>query len=259
MASDLLSVSEIKEHVATGLSDTALERIVDSADAYILRMKGQHDPEDPDTTITYETERTDLYRMWLPRKATEIETFEERHSYLGAGWQERPEGYYRLADQGQSVLSLGRRFYNLLRVEFTPVSENAIRAEMPDRLGASGVAGHGAGIGARRYVLLQGKEQAKGAAGDTVAAVTWARIRGAGVMGKSAMYEHPNFKVNHPPPGVTREAIQWVLDSAANFISPPKEDDENDEFACEYVAEVLRGDFAGHLYAATLKERPLAQ
>lgn len=127
MASDLLTTAELREHLETGLSDAALERLVDSADAYLIRMKGQHDP---DATMTYETERSLPFRLWLPRTASDITSVEERQTYLGAGWQTREEGYYRLADQGQSVLSLGRRFYPLLRVEFTPVPENDIRAEM---------------------------------------------------------------------------------------------------------------------------------
>ena len=68
MASALLSVTEVKEHVATGLSDTALERVVDGEDAYIRRMAGEHDPAG---AMTYVEDRPD-YRMSLPRAASAV-------------------------------------------------------------------------------------------------------------------------------------------------------------------------------------------
>ena len=92
MASDLLTVAEVKEHVETGLSDTALGRLIDAQDSYIRRMVGPHDPA---TTMVYETDRNldevtigairerataTLQRIWLPRPAASISTVEDRSS-----------------------------------------------------------------------------------------------------------------------------------------------------------------------------------
>ena len=127
MASDLLTVSELKEHVTTGLSDEALERLIDSQDAYIRRMVGEHDPA---TTLVYEVEMTDYRRLWLPRPAVSIAMVEDRYLFRDSEWNVRDSTDYYLSDQGRSV-NLGCRapFRERVRVTFTPVSENVERTQ----------------------------------------------------------------------------------------------------------------------------------
>ena len=127
MASDLLTVAEVREHVTTGLSDAALERVIDGQDAYIRRMVGEHDPA---TTMVYENDnRTIDCRFWLPRPASSIDMLEDRRRYYG-GWFVRDASAYYLSDGGRSVnISWGQSFRELVRVTFTPVPENIERAQ----------------------------------------------------------------------------------------------------------------------------------
>ena len=74
-------------------------------------------------------------------------------------------------------------------------------------------------------------------------------------MGKAALLsEHPSFALPPTPagagePGFKRGA-EWGLKAAAAFISPPKVDGEDEEFACEDVAEVFRGTLRERLFEA---------
>jgi hypothetical protein len=79
---------------------------------------------------------------------------------------------------------------------------------------------------------------------------------------KPATYEllkgHPNFRFPELPNYFDLEDIvEFVLDSAANLVSPPKVDGENDEFSCESLAEVfkyeLKSEVTKILKAATDK------
>ena len=133
MPSELLTVAEVKEHVTTGLSDTALGRLIDAQDSYIQRMVGPHDPA---TTMVYETESgyasgQGLQRIWLPRPASSISTVEDRYPY-DSEFTVRAGSEYYLSDGGRSV-NLKLHFYEffrpVVRVTFTPVSENAERAQ----------------------------------------------------------------------------------------------------------------------------------
>ena len=126
MASDLLTVDEIKEHVTTGLSDAALGRLIDSQDAYIRQMVGQHDPA---TTMVYEDDRGLGYqRIWLPRPAVSITTVEDRHP-MDSAWAVRSDSTYYMSDEGRSVVIWGEFFRTRVRVTYTPVSENMERAQ----------------------------------------------------------------------------------------------------------------------------------
>ena len=130
MASELLTVAQVKEHVTTGLSDEALGRIVDAQDAYIRRMVGPHDPA---TTMVYERDTLPgTHRFWLPRPASSIATVEDRYLY-DAVWTVRDDTGYYLSDGGRSVslnhLYLSEWFREVVRVTFTPVSANAERAQ----------------------------------------------------------------------------------------------------------------------------------
>ena len=134
MASDLLTVAEVKEHVTTGLSDTALGRLIDSGDAYIRRMVGSHDPA---TTMVYEDDIGPGSRsIWLPRPAVSIATLEYRR-LLDSAWTVRDAKTYYLSDEGRSVTVIRRgwdwgrydQFQARVRVTYTPVSENAERTQ----------------------------------------------------------------------------------------------------------------------------------
>ena len=139
MASDLLTVAEVKEHVTTGLSDAALGRLIDAQDSYIRRMVGPHDPA---TTMVYETDDgrdnargwrdgQGLGRVWLPRPAVSISKVEDRYLFDSV-WTVRDEKDYYLSHGGRSV-SLNQNirewFRSVVRVTFTPVSENAERSQ----------------------------------------------------------------------------------------------------------------------------------
>ena len=134
MASDLLTVDEVKEHVTTGLSDAALGRLIDSGDAYIRQMLGQHDPA---TTMVYEMDLDPGYQsIWLPRPAVSIATLEKRRR-LDSAWTVQDAETYYLSDEGRSVQTTrslwtwgwGNRFEMRVRVTYTPVPENAERTQ----------------------------------------------------------------------------------------------------------------------------------
>ena len=64
----------------------------------------------------------------------------------------------------------------------------------------------------------------------------------------SNMDEHPMFDLPEFPDvsidkDSTRAVVEWTAKSIAEFISPPKDDDEDNDFACEDVAAAIRGHF----------------
>ena len=137
MASDLLTVAESRSTWTTGLSDTALGRLIDAQDSYIRRMVGPHDPA---TTMVYETDRNldgdrdrGRQRIWLPRPAAKYCHCSQTAIYLIRSGAVRDGSEYYLSDGGRSV-SLNGQFFRewfrpVVRVTFTPVSENAERAQ----------------------------------------------------------------------------------------------------------------------------------
>ena len=69
----------------------------------------------------------------------------------------------------------------------------------------------------------------------------------------AALLQHPRFRVpTLPYVSDEREFLagaQWALESAAAFVSPPKEAGEDDEFACDDVARALKGQLWDSLRA----------
>lgn len=64
----------------------------------------------------------------------------------------------------------------------------------------------------------------------------------------ASLMQHPNFTVPpFPKDGGAEAIIRWSLHAAASFVSPPKVDGEDEEFACEDVAKTLRGALADRL------------
>ena len=53
-----------------------------------------------------------------------------------------------------------------------------------------------------------------------------------------------------PEDGTTPSVIEWTLAAAAELISPPKVDGENNEYKCEDIARSLRGPLRDKLMAA---------
>ena len=126
MASDLLSVAEVKEHVSTDLSDTALERIVDAQDLYIRQMVGVHDPA---ATMSYTADQPGR-RISLPRRATSIDSVTILSPYGGERVMDASR--YWLASEGLAVQVYDYYVYypevDRIMVVFTPASENVQRA-----------------------------------------------------------------------------------------------------------------------------------
>lgn len=59
---------------------------------------------------------------------------------------------------------------------------------------------------------------------------------------KSPLKDHPNFSPPRSPHELTVAAVvRFTLDYAANLVSPPKVDGEDEERSCNDVAEELRG------------------
>ena len=71
--------------------------------------------------------------------------------------------------------------------------------------------------------------------------------------------KHPNFSMPALPasskdsPGTFLAGVEWALQAAANYVSPPKVDGEDEEFACEDLASAIRGPFREHLRQAVHK------
>ena len=127
MASDLLTVAEVKEHVGTGLPDAALGRLIDAQDAYIRRMVGEHDPA---TTMVYEDQgQGGRQRVWLPRPASSVAKVEDRY-LTDSAWILRAASTYYLSEQGRSVeISWGEWLRERVRITFTPVPQNDERIQ----------------------------------------------------------------------------------------------------------------------------------
>ena len=126
MASDLLTVTEVREHVETGLPDDALERVVDSEDAYMRAQVGIHDPAGD---MTY-TDDNPGRRISLPRPASAI-TSVTRDSWYGFSY-EIPARNYRLQDEGRAVWIYDywtSERYDQMTIVFTPLPENAERTK----------------------------------------------------------------------------------------------------------------------------------
>jgi hypothetical protein len=63
---------------------------------------------------------------------------------------------------------------------------------------------------------------------------------------------HPNFQPPTPPKVFTvQEIVKFTLDYAANLVSPPKVDGEDEERPCNKVADELRDAVADVMEALT--------
>ncbi len=122
MASTLITAGQLREHVETDLTDEALERLVDSADAEIIRAYGPHDGEQSALVAGRG------YRIWLPRPAESITEIVE-----WAGWETPGDAdtvsaaTYHLEHGGRTIWRTDAQFMTNVQVTYTPVADNPRR------------------------------------------------------------------------------------------------------------------------------------
>ena len=124
MASTLITVGQLREHVETDLSDEALERLVDSADAEIIRAFGPHDGEQSALVAGRG------YRIWLPRPADSISEIVE-----WGGWETPGDAdpvfadKYSLEHGGRTIFRTDAPFMTNVQITYTPIADNPRRTQ----------------------------------------------------------------------------------------------------------------------------------
>ena len=124
MASTLITVGQLREHVETDLSDDALERLVDSADAEMIRAFGPHDGE---LSVLVAGRG---YRIWLPRPAKSITEIGE-----WAGWETPGDAdpvsadKYSLEHGGRTIFRTDAPFMTNVQITYTPIADNPRRTQ----------------------------------------------------------------------------------------------------------------------------------
>lgn len=120
MASTLATLTQIREHVETDLSDAALEHLVDAADTAILQIAGPHDGE---RTVELNGGFQDLL---LPSPAASISAVSEG-SYFEILEAVTVTATEYVVLYGGRVLRRDGTWQPRVSVTYTPVSTNAIR------------------------------------------------------------------------------------------------------------------------------------
>ena len=122
MASTLITVGQLMEHVETDLSESALERLIDSADAEIIRAFGPHDGEQSALVAGRG------YRIWLPRPADSISEIVE-----WGGWETPGDAdpvsadKYHLEHGGRTIWRTDAPFMTNVQITYTPIADNPRR------------------------------------------------------------------------------------------------------------------------------------
>ena len=122
MDSTLIDVGQLREHIETGLSDGALERLIDSADAEIVRAYGPHDGE---LSVLVAGRG---YRIWLPRPAESITEIVE-----WGGWETLADAdtvsadKYSLEHGGRTIFRTDAPFMTNVQITYTPIADNSRR------------------------------------------------------------------------------------------------------------------------------------
>ena len=120
MASTLITVGQLREHVETDLSDEALTRLLESADAEIIRAYGPHDGE---RTITlYLVLHQSPYLLTIPSPAANVSLITE-----GADDTVVEEEDYIVEYNGRVLLKSKFRWLPPVDVTYTPVADNPRR------------------------------------------------------------------------------------------------------------------------------------
>ena len=121
MGSTLLTLAEVREHVETGLSDDALDRLISAADAEIISYAGAHD----DGEEIVGRINTNGVRGFMPRVAASVSQVEDRTG--DSTWVVRSTDTYELTHGGRIIESLKSRFHHEIRATFLPVSTEGQR------------------------------------------------------------------------------------------------------------------------------------
>ena len=122
MASTLITVGQLRQHVETDLSDEALTRLLKSADAEIVRAYGPHDGEQSVLVAGRG------YRIWLPRPAESITEIVE-----WAGWETLADAdtvsadKYSLEHGGRTIFRADAPFMTNVQITYTPIADNPRR------------------------------------------------------------------------------------------------------------------------------------
>ena len=122
MASTLITVGQLMEHIETDLSDEVLTRLLESADAEIIRAYGPHDGEQSALVAGRG------YRIWLPRPAESITEIVE-----WTGWETPGDAdpvsadKYALEHGGRTIFRADAPFMTNVQITYTPIADNPRR------------------------------------------------------------------------------------------------------------------------------------
>lgn len=124
MASDLITVDALRDHVETDLADDALGRLIDDADAEIVRRFGPHNGERVEAQhLSYPTKL-----IFLPRPASAVASITEESGAEGATVETVADSKYSLEDGGRSIRRKDANWKRVVNVTYTPESDDARRA-----------------------------------------------------------------------------------------------------------------------------------
>ena len=125
--STLITTDEIREHVESGLGDSALERIVDGCDAEIIRYAGPHFDATQNLTRSIKLRYGDK-NAWLPSKASSIVSVNEQAvGKLSDDSVSVDATEYELANNGWSAHKPNGWRASTVIVEYVPVNNNSQR------------------------------------------------------------------------------------------------------------------------------------
>ena len=120
MASTLITVGQLMEHIETDLSDEALTRLLESADAEIIRAFGPHDGER--TVTLYPVLHQSPYLLTLPSPAAGVSLITE-----GTDDTVVDSDGYTVEYNGRAILKNNSRWLPPVDVSYTPVADNPRR------------------------------------------------------------------------------------------------------------------------------------
>ena len=122
MASTLITAGQLRGHIETDLSGDALERLIDSADAEIVRAYGPHDGEQSVLVAGRG------YRIWLPRPADSIsEIVEWAGGETLADADTVSADKYALEHGGRTIFRTDAPFMTNVQITYTPIADNPRR------------------------------------------------------------------------------------------------------------------------------------
>ena len=129
----LVTVAVLREHVETDLSDDALQRLLDDAEAAVDKKAGELTTE----TDTYEGEIL-ATALFLSRKASSITTVTEELKDIDGGYEETilSENDFKLRYGGRQMERLPdgdhprRTWGDVVTVVYTPLDETAERTRV---------------------------------------------------------------------------------------------------------------------------------